>query len=102
MSTTTPDGQLSPTIQDTDARGYIGLYRQNILIVRAVRQDSNVPLPQYLQPMLGGMSNLRGFRAGSFIGAVGPGKEAPNDYFGRAAMQRKEHEQTAVGAARVE
>src|SRR5712691_8712114 len=44
------------------------LYGQNILVLRALRQDSDVPLPPYLQPMLGGMANLRGFRAGSAIG----------------------------------
>jgi outer membrane protein assembly factor BamA len=56
------------TRTELDGRGYIGLYRQNILILRALRQDSDVPLPPYLQPMLGGMANLRGFRAGSAIG----------------------------------
>jgi outer membrane protein assembly factor BamA len=56
------------TRTEIDGRAYVGLYRQNILIIRVLRQDSNVPLPQYLEPMLGGMANLRGFRAGSFIG----------------------------------
>jgi outer membrane protein assembly factor BamA len=58
----------SATRTELDGRGYIGLYRQNILVVRALRQDSDVPLPPYLQPMLGGMANLRGFKAGSAIG----------------------------------
>jgi outer membrane protein assembly factor BamA len=56
------------TRTEVDGRGYIGLYRQNILVLRVLRQDSNVPLPPYLQPLLGGMANLRGFRAGSFVG----------------------------------
>jgi outer membrane protein assembly factor BamA len=56
------------TRTELDGRAYVGLYRQNILILRVLRQDSNVPLPPYLQPMLGGMANLRGFHAGSFIG----------------------------------
>jgi outer membrane protein assembly factor BamA len=56
------------TRTEIDGRGYIGLYRQNILVLRVLRQDSNVPLPAYLQPLLGGMANLRGFRAGSFVG----------------------------------
>ena len=56
------------TRTELDGRGYIGLIGQNILVVRALRQDSDVPLPPYLQPMLGGMANLRGFRAGSAIG----------------------------------
>jgi outer membrane protein assembly factor BamA len=56
------------TRTEFDGRGYIGLIGQNILVVRALREDSDVPLPAYLQPMLGGMANLRGFRAGSAIG----------------------------------
>ena len=56
------------TRTEIDGRAYVGLYGQNILILRVLRQDSDVPLPPYLEPMLGGMSNLRGFRAGSFIG----------------------------------
>ncbi|MGB7218971.1 MAG: BamA/TamA family outer membrane protein, partial [Vicinamibacterales bacterium] len=51
-----------------DARGYVGVFRQNVLAVRALRQDSDTPLPLYLKPMLGGMSNLRGFHAGTAIG----------------------------------
>jgi len=53
---------------ELEGRGYLGLIGQNILVVRALRQDSDVPLPPYLQPMLGGMASLRGFRAGSSIG----------------------------------
>ena len=56
------------TRTELDGRGYLGLYRQNILVLRVLRQDSDVPLPAYLQPMLGGTANLRGFRAGSAIG----------------------------------
>jgi outer membrane protein assembly factor BamA len=56
------------TRTELDGRAYVGLYGQNILILRVLRQDSDVPLPPYLEPMLGGMANLRGFRAGSFIG----------------------------------
>jgi outer membrane protein assembly factor BamA len=51
-----------------DGRGYVGLFGQNILVVRALRQDSNVPLPPYLHPMLGGMESLRGFKTGYAIG----------------------------------
>ena len=56
------------TRTELDGRGYIGLYRQNILVLRALRQSSDVPLPAYLRPMLGGTANLRGFKAGSAIG----------------------------------
>jgi outer membrane protein assembly factor BamA len=53
---------------DLDARGYIGLLGQTVLSVRAQRLDADRPLPQYLQPLLGGMANLRGFSAGTAAG----------------------------------
>ncbi|MBI3493537.1 MAG: BamA/TamA family outer membrane protein [Acidobacteria bacterium] len=53
---------------EVDARGYLGLIRQNILAVRVLRQDSDTSLPPYLQPLLGGMDNLRGFHAGTAVG----------------------------------
>ena len=53
---------------ELDARGYVGVFRQNIVAVRVLRHDSDRPLPLYLQPLLGGMANLRGFRAGSAAG----------------------------------
>jgi outer membrane protein assembly factor BamA len=53
---------------ELDARGYLGLFRQNILTARLLRQDSDKPLPPYLQPLLGGMDTLRGFRAGTAVG----------------------------------
>jgi len=51
-----------------DARGYLGLIRQTILVGRVVREDANRPLPPYLKSLLGGWSSLRGFKAGSFVG----------------------------------
>jgi outer membrane protein assembly factor BamA len=51
-----------------DARGYLGLVGQAILVGRVTRQDSNDALPSYLQPLLGGWSSLRGFKAGAFVG----------------------------------
>ncbi len=53
---------------ELEARGYVGLPGQSILVLRAQRQDSDMPLPPYLKALLGGMSNLRGFEAGSAIG----------------------------------
>jgi hemolysin activation/secretion protein len=53
---------------EIDARGYVGLIGQSVLAVRAVRQDADSPLPAFLQPLLGGMANLRGFAAGTFAG----------------------------------
>jgi len=40
---------------------------------RVLREDSDRPLPPYLQPQLGGLSTLRGFRTGSFVGDTGGG-----------------------------
>jgi len=53
-----------------DARGYVGLFRQNLLAVRALRDAADRPLPPYLRPLLGGTANLRGFRAGTAVGDV--------------------------------
>ena len=53
---------------ELEGRGYIGLIGQNVLVVRALRSDADRPLPSYLQPMLGGLANLRGFKAGTAIG----------------------------------
>jgi outer membrane protein assembly factor BamA len=51
-----------------DARGYVGLFGQNVLALRGLRDAADRPLPLYLQPLLGGMANLRGFRAGTAVG----------------------------------
>jgi outer membrane protein assembly factor BamA len=53
---------------DLDVRGYVGLPGQSILVLRGQRQGADTPLPPYLKALLGGMSNLRGFRAGSAVG----------------------------------
>lgn len=53
---------------ELDGRGYVGLFGQNVLMLRAFRSDADRPLPPYLQPMLGGTQNLRGFRAGMAVG----------------------------------
>jgi hypothetical protein len=51
-----------------EGRAYVGLFGQNVLVVRALRDDANKPLPDYLRPMLGGLANLRGFKAGTAVG----------------------------------
>ena len=61
-------GAASVNRLDLDGRGYLGLFGQNVLAVRALRRDADGPLPPYLQPLLGGLSNLRGFRAGTAAG----------------------------------
>jgi outer membrane protein assembly factor BamA len=51
-----------------EGRGYLGIIGQAVLEGRVLREDSDRPLPPYLQPELGGLSTLRGFRSGSFVG----------------------------------
>jgi outer membrane protein assembly factor BamA len=51
-----------------DARGYLGVFGQNVLGVRVYKTDSDAPLPAYLKPLLGGLANLRGFAAGTAVG----------------------------------
>ena len=51
-----------------EGRGYVGLFGQNTLVVRAVRESANRSLPPAFKPLLGGMANLRGFRAGTDVG----------------------------------
>jgi outer membrane protein assembly factor BamA len=60
--------QHGVTRSDIDARGYVGLLGQTVLALRTLRQDSTKPLPPYLKPLLGGMSNLRGFASGTAAG----------------------------------
>jgi outer membrane protein assembly factor BamA len=67
-----PDGytgyQGSASRTTLEGRGYLGLVGQAVLEGRVLREDSDRPLPPYLQPQLGGLSTLRGFRTGSFVG----------------------------------
>ena len=51
-----------------DARGYLGLFGQSILVARVLREDVDRPVPLYMKSLLGGWSNLRGFEAGAFFG----------------------------------
>ena len=60
--------QGSANRTELDGRGYLGLVGQTVLAGRVLRLDSNRPLPPYLQPQLGGLSTLRGFGVGSFVG----------------------------------
>jgi outer membrane protein assembly factor BamA len=54
--------------RDVDANGYVGLYRGIVLALRAVHEDMSGPAPAFYKSLLGGSSNLRGFRAGYKIG----------------------------------
>lgn len=51
-----------------EARGYLGVFGQTVLAVRALHQRVDRPLPPYEQPLLGGASILRGHHAGAFVG----------------------------------
>jgi hypothetical protein len=53
---------------ELDGRGYIGLFGQNVLIVRAYKADADGPLPPYLKMLFGGIGTVRGFREGNAIG----------------------------------
>jgi len=53
---------------DLDARGYIGFLGQTVAQLRVQRSDSDQTLAPYLKPLLGGMSNLRGFATGTAAG----------------------------------
>ncbi len=55
---------------ELDLRGYAGLFGQSVLVARAYRNGAGRGLPLFLQPMLGGMDNLRGFKAGSSVNDV--------------------------------
>ena len=56
------------TRSNVEARAYVGLIGQVVLIAGAARQDASSPLPDYLRGLLGGMTNVRGFAAGTAIG----------------------------------
>jgi outer membrane protein assembly factor BamA len=68
----TPGGytgyQGSANRYSLEGRGYLGFIGQSVLEGRVLRQDSDRPLPPYLQPQLGGLRTLRGFATGSFVG----------------------------------
>ena len=45
-----------------EAHGYVGLIGQTILVASAKRDAADGPLPDYLRPLLGGPSSVRGFK----------------------------------------
>ncbi len=53
---------------ELDGRGYLGVFKQNVLVVRAYKSDADSPLPPYLQALLGGVGTVRGFSNGSEAG----------------------------------
>ncbi len=65
---------LHPRSRDTinrytaEARGYLRVFRQNVLAGRMQYTAADAPLPLYERLLLGGASTLRGFRPGAFDG----------------------------------
>jgi hypothetical protein len=53
---------------DTDARGYLRVVGQAVLAGRIQYFNTDATLPPYERLLLGGSSNLRGFRTGTFAG----------------------------------
>ena len=53
---------------NTDTRGYLRVVRQAVLAGRVQYFTSDATLPPYERLLLGGSSNLRGFRTGTFDG----------------------------------
>jgi outer membrane protein assembly factor BamA len=53
---------------NADARGYLRLIGQSVLAARLQYYTTDATLPPYERLLLGGASNLRGFRAGAFDG----------------------------------
>ena len=51
-----------------DVRGYVGLFGQNVLALRALSITTDTPLPRYEHNLLGGAANLRGYDAGYAAG----------------------------------
>jgi hypothetical protein len=51
---------------ETDARGYLRVVGQAVVAGRAQYYNSDATLPPYERLLLGGSSNLRGFRTGTF------------------------------------
>jgi len=52
------------TQRKADMRGYVGLFGQSVLALRALSMTSDTALPPYEQVLLGGAANLRGYDAG--------------------------------------
>jgi outer membrane protein assembly factor BamA len=58
------DAAADTTQWTLDGRGYVGLYRQMVLALRARHVRPSGPLPVYEQPLLGGEGSVRGFEVG--------------------------------------
>ena len=64
-----PDGDAGVIAQlQLDARGFIGLFGQSVVALRAQYQGASAAVPVYAQPLLGDGGSLRGHRAGAWAG----------------------------------
>ena len=70
VSRTLLSGGARGRLQRTEAEveGFIGLVGSPVLALRLDVDATNRPLPLSLQPLLGGWTSVRGFKAGSFHG----------------------------------
>ncbi len=51
-----------------EGHGYVGLVSQAVLVLSASTDNSDTALPDYMKPLLGGPSSVRGFRTGTSTG----------------------------------
>jgi len=64
-----PAGRASIIAQpQVDARGFIGLFGQSVLALRARYQGASAAVPLYALPLLGGANSVRGHRVGARAG----------------------------------
>jgi hemolysin activation/secretion protein len=61
-----PSGHAGRTL--LDARGFVGLFGSPVLALRAQMARADAALPPAEQPLLGGGSTVRGYRAGNRAG----------------------------------
>ena len=61
-----PGGAVNETA--LDARGYLAIPGQAVLVVRAAREGAGAPVPGYAKRLLGGPDSVRGFHVGTAVG----------------------------------
>ena len=57
-------GAAAVSQPEVDVRGFIGLFGQSVLALRAQYQGASATVPAYAQPLLGGAGSVRGHRVG--------------------------------------
>ncbi len=61
-----PGGAVNET--ELEARGYLALPGQAVLVARAAREGAGAPVPGYAKRLLGGADSVRGFHVGTAAG----------------------------------